>query len=376
MTVGTDSHATSTTDGPNGGVTLLTGASALRSVEDSWKALEVANDLPVFQRFAWAETWLEHWGHSGEPWLLVAGTQPRAILPLFHTRRAGLRILTLIGHGISDYLGPICDSVDSAAELGAALGQLTRRVDLTVLRGVNPDVDVSVRFLAAIDTPLSSRLYERCPAISTQDGWQHFWQGRKSKFRANFKHMQRRVERLGKAVIRTETASPQLFDAMIDVERASWKWKEGLSFLRNPTFRAFLQDIVLQKRVPLEIWTCRIGGKLVGFAIVFRLEQAWHYYLPSYREDSWGSGLYLMAEIIKRCCELGLSEFDFLGGDEDYKKRWMTHAHRTDEVVIPGRLPFGPILAGASRARWLLARSQRLREVRRCLLVAWRRIRT
>ena len=70
-------------------------------------------------------------------------------------------------------------------------------------------------------------------------------QSRNSKFRANFKHMQRRVERLGDVVVQIEDVSPELFDAMIEVERASWKWKRGLSYLRDPTFRAFLHDVVL-----------------------------------------------------------------------------------------------------------------------------------
>ena len=155
-------------------LTLLKGMGALESLADVWTEIETANDLPAFQRLAWARAWVAHRGQGGEPWFLVTGDPIQGILPLFYRRVGGFKVLTLIGHGISDYLGPICGSAKAAGDLGADLGRLAGRVDVSVLRGINPDEDFSACFLAAIDRPFAQRLYEPCPAIATQDGWDTF----------------------------------------------------------------------------------------------------------------------------------------------------------------------------------------------------------
>ncbi|MEJ2239720.1 MAG: GNAT family N-acetyltransferase, partial [Gemmatimonadales bacterium] len=118
-----------------------------------------------------------------------------------------------------------------------------------------------------------------------------------------------------------------------------------------------------------------LDGAVVAFALVFELRRGLQYYWPTYREDTSGSGLYLLADIVRSCCDRRLPEFDFLQGDESYKLDWMTHEHRSDEIVIPGRSVRGGSVARLIRFRWWLAGSDRLKEWRRRALVAWRRVR-
>jgi CelD/BcsL family acetyltransferase involved in cellulose biosynthesis len=180
------------------------------------------------------------------------------------------------------------------------------------------------------------------------------------------------VEEQGTVEVSIEEPTPSLLDEMLEVERASWKWERGLAFLKDPDIGAFLREAIGSGKVPVQMWTCRIDGAMASFAVVFPHSRKWLYYWPSYREDRWGSGMLLMSAIVEQCFLTEAEEFDFLGGDEDYKLRWMTHERHTQEIIIAGRWPFGPICALGFRTRWRLAQSERLKEWRKRILVALR----
>ncbi len=357
------------------GVRLHRGAAALNRVRSAWNALEELNDNPAFQRFAWAELWLKHFGTDGELWLLVTGDPVDGILPLYCLRRFGITTVRLVGDGVSDYLGPICSSAEAARRLGAALDILARRVDVLILRGVQPAELRAAVMLEAMTRRRFARLYERCPAIDTSRGWEVFVATRQGSWHSRLKRTRRRMEKRGELSVAVEPPSAPLFEEMCEVERASWKWEGGFAFVRDPAFREFLRDLVIKRPVPSEIWTCRLDGALVAFALIFPLRRGLQYYWPTYRTDTSGSGLYLLADIVRSCCDRGFSEFDFLQGDESYKLDWMTHEHRAEEILVPGRRVTGGAVSLMVRFRWWLAGSSRLQALRRRALVAWRRIR-
>lgn len=357
------------------GVRLFRGRGALDRARSAWEALEESNDSPAFQRVAWAESWLDHFGTRGELWLLVSGDPVDGILPLHRVRFRGVTTLRIVGDGVSDYLGPICASADAASRLGAALDNVAGRVDVLILRGVNPAEPRTAAMLEAMTRYRFSRLYERCPAIDTSAGWDAFVATREGSWRSRLKRTRRRMEKRGELSLGVEPPSEKLFDELCEVERASWKWDHGFAFVRDPVFREFLRDLVVKSLVPFEIWVCRLDGVLVAFALVFELRRGLQYYWPTYREDTSGSGLYLLADIVRSCCNRRLPEFDFLQGDESYKLDWMTHEHRSDEIVVPGRGVKGRVVPQLIRLRWWLAGSAQLKEWRRRALVAWRRVR-
>ena len=67
--------------------------------------------------------WLSHPGRECEPWVLAVGTPRVALLPLVIMRSRGLRVLRLMGHGWSDYLGSVPGEVPQReeAECGSLL---------------------------------------------------------------------------------------------------------------------------------------------------------------------------------------------------------------------------------------------------------------
>jgi CelD/BcsL family acetyltransferase involved in cellulose biosynthesis len=356
-------------------ISLQIGAAALERAAPLWRRLEAAEDPPPFQSFGWASAWLAHLGDGAEPWIALAGEPEAGLLALVLRRVSGVRVLSLLGHGTSDYLGPLgCARGPASLEaIGRALRREARRFDLVDLLSLHADAAQRAALARGLGRGARERSYERCPLVRIEGGWQDYLKTRSANQRKNAKRLARRVGAHGEVAIELEKASPQLFDQLVEVERASWKWERGMSSLRDPRRRAFLREILLGGGVRHELWTCRVEGALAAFAIVLLGGRTRYYYLASFREDVPRVGSLLLLHLLQQSFEAGLAEFDFLQGDEPYKFEWANAEREAHQLVAAGGgWLAGPALA-AVRARWRLARSERLRRLRTRLLPRLRR---
>lgn len=341
---------------------VVVGKRALDECGPKWAALADELDAPVFQRPEWARIWLEHLGRGAEPVLLIREGPDPFVWPLVAERVGPYRTLRSLGEGVSDYLGPLAGkprdaverSIDPLARAAGALGH----VDLKSLR-LDDDC------LAALATGMrgsAHRVYERCPFIRTEGTFASYLEGRKKKFRANWKRTVRRTEAHGKVEFGVEPFDEALFAQLESVERESWKWAEGTAYLCHPGRRSFLRSVLGDGAIASEIWTCRIDGALAAFAVSFRSRRVRHYYLPSFRNRFSDVGTYLLGRIAETTFDSGLSELDLLQGDEAYKLAWATDERPVYELAAPGPLGWPAVLA--LRARWRMANSSRIRALR------------
>src|SRR5690606_21129011 len=104
------------------------------------------------------------------------------------------------------------------------------------------------------------RVYERCPYIQTDGTFAKYLEGRKKKFRANWKRTIRRTESHGNTEIGIARFDDRLFRELESVERESWKWAEGSAYLGHAGRHAFLREVLSDPTIESEIWTCRVEG--------------------------------------------------------------------------------------------------------------------
>lgn len=334
-----------------------------------WRALEAACDagaLTPFQRLAWARAWLATVGRDCDPWLLTWGSPCAAILPLVRVRRRGLRLVRLLGHGASDYLGslPLEAPVEAFAAFGARLRDTAREFDLLDLQSLYADETRRRALTAALGRPFAERVYERCPVIDTTGTWSDYLASRRKKFRANLKRAERRIAAHGTVEIARERPTPELFEEMLAVERDSWKWGAGSAFLRDTRQRRLLYAAMVEDRLPCELWTLRVNRTLGGFAVVFVEGDVRYYYLPSFRARLSDAGSQLLAAVVRDTFDGAFREFDFLRGDEAYKLAWSHRERDVHQIAAAGGTLLGPFALAAVRARWRLARSPRLHALR------------
>lgn len=345
---------------------IASGRSALGDHEAAWKALERAHPVAAFQRLAWARAWAEHLGTGTEPLLVLVGDPPLAILPLVLRRIGGLRVLGLLGEGVSDLLGtvPLEVPADVFGAIGACLRGSSAQWDLLDWKSLAADPARQAALAEGLGRRIVARVYERCPFVETSGTWERYLESRNRSFRKDLKKAERRLHERGRVSVGREEPSESLFGDFVSVERDSWKWAEGRSLLRAPKTRAFLRAVLLDQDVAPEIWTVRVNDSLVGFAVILPQGDRRLYYLSSFRAQFPKAGAFLMAEIIRDCFAGSVNRFEFLQGDQSYKLSWCQGEDTVYEIAAAGASPVGAVALAALRARWRLARSERLRRLR------------
>lgn len=341
---------------------IVWGRAAFESLRPDWDRLAESLDAPPFQRWEWIDAWFETLGRRSECGVALAEDAERGVLPLARRTIGGMHVDLLAGHGPSDYAGPLVADESAARDIAVALVEDSGAPHLLNFRALPTDSDGANWLIEGLGSGARSRVFEQCPLIDTVGTWDEYLRGRTKRHRANLKRARRRAG--GDTVhVQREAASPSLFEEMVDVERCSWKWEGGLSFLRNDDQRAFLKRILLHSSLSYEIWTSRVEGTLTAFAVAFTTRRARLYYLPSFRSDVPDAGTYLLARIVEDTFREDYEEFDFLQGDEGYKRPWTTRTRTVNEIACAAGGLRARAAAGVLDLRWALARSERAQKL-------------
>jgi CelD/BcsL family acetyltransferase involved in cellulose biosynthesis len=125
-----------------------------------------------------------------------------------------------------------------------------------------------------------------------------------------------------------------------------------------------LRELLAEGELRHELWTARVKGTLVAFALVLLARRTRYYYLPSFRAEHPGIGNLLLVTLLRDSFQSGIAEFDFLQGDEAYKTKWATAERHAHQLVAAGGGLRGAGALAAVRGRWWLAGSQSLRRLR------------
>ncbi|MDG2051448.1 MAG: GNAT family N-acetyltransferase [Myxococcota bacterium] len=312
----------------------IRGAQNFAAAQPLWESLLPPESLDPFRTHAWAKVWLDTVGRDAEPQLLCIGNPPRVILPLAMRRQFGLRRLEMLGHGVSDYQSPLWkkpSQLDLCA-LGRAIREARASFDHVNLRSLHLSPEQALLLTRELGPGSRLRVHETCPAIRIDSSWDEYLQGRSRSFRKLLRRAGRRSDSYGDMKIQREMPRDEIFEEMLVVERASWKWRKGRSLLRDPGTAQFIRQIVGSEEIDQEIWTLRIDGTLVAYALILLGEGRRLYFLPSFRETFPSTGAHLLAVIIQDTFEQGYNYFDFLQGDEDYKLQWSNTSDQVFEI--------------------------------------------
>jgi CelD/BcsL family acetyltransferase involved in cellulose biosynthesis len=152
-----------------------------------------------------------------------------------------------------------------------------------------------------------------------------------AKFRQNLRRRRRRMAEQGEVryVLLDGKDAAKLDEGLADflcIEASGWKGRGGTAIAQRPELVGFYAQIARDaaKRGALALGFLELGGKRIA-AHLSVIHGGKHYLLKlgydeTLRELS--PGQQLTAEAMRDACERGLSEFDFLGPDMEWKRDW------------------------------------------------------
>ncbi len=354
--------------------------------DDLWRRTPAAT---AFQSHAWLSAWARAYVPAGRLAVVTVwdGDALVAAAPLYRVRRGPVAALAPLG-------GPLSDSTDVLVDPQAP-GAGTRLVDALL----------QVPGWRVLDLP------EVLPGSAAQS-WARCWPGRvrsapawlnlqlpvlplagvlarlPTRTAGTLRRKLRKVEGLG--LERAELAPdavPGAVPELIRLHEAQWAGRRGNPEHLTERFRTFLTEALgsMVERGQAVLVEYRLDGRLVAGEVDLVGHRQLAYYLAGV--DPWlrqqvDTSVLLVSGALGLAERLGLAEYSFLRGDEDYKLRWRPERVTAERLLLarPGPVGSGGYFSAtaASSAVLTLARrvlTGRARELVRGAVHRLRRVR-
>lgn len=337
---------------PRAGVTRMSLTDALALGPGAWDALlaGAAGSSP-FMCWAWHRAWAdaapqEEVAASEVLALHDAGGSLQALLPIrpcrVQFRRVWVRALTwAIGDaGCPDELDvPALPETDLRA-VAAALEDLPWQV--IILSNLVEGAPNAQRLRAALGERGHAALRRplwRCPRLALLGSWEDYLATLSSNRRQILRRKERslRREHVVALVDYDEERLDEGWGYLLALHEQRWNGDGGGAF-RDPRSvrlqKRFAGEMARQQR--LWLTTLDVDGQPAAAWYGFAWGDAVYFYQGG-RDPRWqreSVGQVLMGLMIQRAIERGYRTFNFLRGDDDYKREWTSSRHMTGETVI------------------------------------------
>ena len=323
-------------------------------LREAWSALvDDAPEATPFQTWEWLSTWWRHFGRGKRAHIVQFwdGNTLVGLMPMVRVKRTWSS-LRAMGAGPSDYLHPVAKAGFEEAVASALTTYLAdvQGVDLVDLHQIRED-----RALAAALPETALRAQARCLVLDLPTTYEAFVGSLSKSLRYDVRRMDKPAFAEGGARIRTlEPAELQTgLDAFFETHRKRWR-KRGLpgAFVgkRIQAFHADWLDLA-GPRGWVWLSVLESDGKTAGTLYALRLHRTCYFYQagfdPSFSALS--PGTVLVAHTIRLAIENRLERFDFLRGDEPYKRRWKPQNIYANQRFLLARTP----TVGAAGLRWI-----------------------
>jgi CelD/BcsL family acetyltransferase involved in cellulose biosynthesis len=327
-------------------------ASGFAEIRDQWRELNLAARAgTMFLSPDWLEPWFAHFGAGKELQIICVreGGRLIGVLPLMLEEGR----LAFLGDGETgcDYLDVIAAPGREREVLERAFEQVMElEWDVLDLDGMSRE-SPTAQWLAQRYPNLRAtegivrdgRVRYVCPHIPLQGTYEQYLQGLSR--RENLKRREKWLAKMpGYSITcaRTPEEASVAIEAFLELHRLRWQADGGSDGLNDARHENFHREAVqrLARAGSLRLYTLYCARRPVASVYGVVHGGKFNYYQSGYNPD-WASksvGLVLLARTVSDAFSEGLSEFDFLRGNESYKADWA----RAERWAIQLRLWRGP----------------------------------
>lgn len=321
-------------------------------LRNTWTRLsETAPRASLFSTYEWCRCWADTFGGWSEIAVSLIqdedGTS-RGLLPAYVDRAGAVRWLKLLGRErvSGDHLDLLCAAEDHQACLDALLAhwdgaELLEGLVLGELHRDSPTLE-RVRFWARHrGWPVQEREPQTVPYLDLPTSFEAFLETLSANMRYHVRRRRRGVEKTPGATLRVLGRAGELDAALTDLfelHQRRWQRDGRPGNLHDAQKREFLRQFC---RVAADHdWVRAVSMDLDGVRQAVLLAFHWRgtasfYQMgwdPDTRIDS--PGVVLLAASIEQAIREGLTRYDFLRGDEPYKRKWTSQAVEQVTLVV------------------------------------------
>jgi len=330
-----------------------------RGLRDEWDALlEKSGAGSIFLTWEWMNSWWNNFRHASELYVLVgrgADGCLTGIAPLMKRTKkvfgVTLRCIEFISSGdetTPDYLNFImaegCEDVFVREVL--AYIEVRRDWDIISLMAVSEDGNMLSRIRSVLGKrhDYAIRSGGSCVFMELPKTWDEYVKKLSRKSRYNIMKKERDLAskcRLEFSVCDSATALNETIETLSELHRKRMLQKGISGSSITGGFWKFQKDVAgdFFAKGWLMIGLLKADGKIIAcqYAYLYR-NKLFHYqsgFDPAWRKYS--IGLISNAHMIQESIRRGLTEYDFLRGNEDYKYHWASRARACSDIIIASR---------------------------------------
>jgi CelD/BcsL family acetyltransferase involved in cellulose biosynthesis len=275
-----------------------------------------------------------------------ADSNPLMLLPLGIERRHGVRVLSFLDGGLSDYNSPVVFpatrnwGVNEVRSIWQALQRILPSFNLAILEKMPEQIGDLRNPLTLLGT---SRLPVSGHAMTLSGTWDEFV-AKRLPHRRSRRRYRRQLEERGKLTFET-AKQPEQFGAFLTtlIRQKIRRHRETLTVagFDQPGYRSFVKEVTdsLPTPVPIHLSALKSDQTVIAAHWGYVVGSRFYYMIPSYEGDAWRAfapGHLLTEELIQWSFANGIDVFDFGIGDEDYKLEYC-------DVVIPLHIASIPV---------------------------------
>ncbi|HZP16832.1 MAG TPA: GNAT family N-acetyltransferase [Terriglobales bacterium] len=307
---------------------VLRDAPALRRIEAEWRYLcERCRNTTPFQRPEWLLPWIETFAPE-DVCAIAVRSESRLIgfAPLLTYRRGPDRVLAFMGGGVSDYLDWLVEPGMEETALPPVLQSIHEQPGWNLLELT--DIPGNSSLLTLDPFRQCTYPHDSCPVLrlpATQDELRHLFSKRQ---RANIRNSGSHLQRAGGPTVETATGQTlaEFLDDLFRLHTSRWSRAGGPGVLHDQRIREFHRRSapLLLACGRLRFYRLRLRDHTIAALYTLHERSTVFCYLQGFDPDSasLSPGTYLMFSAIQDAVRIGMRRFDFLRGQESYKRHW------------------------------------------------------
>ena len=315
-------------------IQVCASAEQLAQLRDPWNALLAqAPENTPFLTHEWITAWWRAFGSRLSMYVITAWQDDElvAVAPLAYTKQQMLgarrSVVTFMANEYSNRANFIVRHPPRAA-LEAILDHLLTsapRWDVLQIEPVDEESPVTQAFLSLLADRSQAFGIEdslRSPYLRLPPTWAGLKEGLSPAFRKTLDRKLRKAKQLG-ASLRVRFLTDRDLSEAFDIATQSWQHAAGTSIASTAGLHQFYSEVAAARNW-LQLAILELDGKPISFEYNLVYERVLYNLKLGYRPQfaALSPGLVLQAAVLEHAVEAGVHQYDFMGTDEDYKRRW------------------------------------------------------
>jgi len=312
-------------------IKIITSLEEFMECDVFWETLSTYCNIFTFKQ--WLLTWWKCYGNNRNLKiyiLLNENNNAIAILPLMSRNEDGKIILSQLCDSCSDYYKVICDS-DLLDEIKGIIeyviqNEVFDKFEINNLRIDDKNTELLIRAALLVNKKVVISFQEKSYFIHTVGKYEDYFVKQSKNFRHKLNNTRKNGQQFKFDII--TGYNKKILDSIMEIHCQKWNNDMQVSVFFDQQRVNFLESICMEysKNGLLRIFVLRDSDKIVAYRLGFLHNNIYYDWNTSYdiAYKNMSVGILLCDYVVRYCFAEKIEEFDFLRGEEDYKKRFAT----------------------------------------------------